>query len=240
MAISRFTAHEAIKVGVRPNRLTVTHLGAALPAESSSDGQVLQRLGLKSEEGTYPYFLTVSRLQEPHKGHDVFLHALPTILAVHPDVRFVIAGEGPLAHQLWNLAQRLGIHESVHLIGAIDEDSKGSLMRSCVAYVMLSRESRRPALFEGFGIAYIEAALAGRPSLAGASGGVADAVVHNGTGLVVDPISVQAAVDAALCLLANPEYANALGQAGRIRAENEFTWDQACERMECVLREALA
>jgi phosphatidylinositol alpha-1,6-mannosyltransferase len=240
MAISRFTASEAIKVGVPLDRLTVTHLGAALQAGSSSDGQVVERFGLASEQGRYPYFLTVSRLDEPHKGHDVFLQALPAILAVHPDVRYVIAGEGSRAHQLWDLARSLGIEEAVRMIGPIDEASKGSLMRECVAYVMLSRESRRPALFEGLGIAYLEAALAGRPSLAGASGGVQDAVVHKGTGLLVDPVSVQAVVDAALSLLASPEYANALGQAGRLRAESEFTWDQAVDRMERVLREAIA
>jgi phosphatidylinositol alpha-1,6-mannosyltransferase len=239
MAISRFTASEAIKVGVPPDRLTVTHLGAALPGKSPTDNRVLHRFGLRSVQGTCPYFLTVSRLEEPHKGHDVFLHALPAILDVHPDVRYVIAGEGPLAHQIWDLAQRLGIQEAVQMIGPIDELSKGSLMRGCVAYVMLSRESRRPALFEGFGITYLEAALAGRPSLAGASGGVPDVVVDGETGLVVDPLSIKTVAHAALCLLASPQYANALGRAGRLRAESEFTWDQAVKRMERVLREAL-
>jgi len=41
--------------------------------------------------------------------------------------------------------------------------------------------------FEGFGIVYLEANLAKKPVIAGDSGGVRDAVVHNLNGLVVDP-----------------------------------------------------
>ena len=40
--------------------------------------------------------------------------------------------------------------------------------------------------FEGFGIVYLEANLAKKPVIAGDSGGVRDAVVHNLNGLVVD------------------------------------------------------
>jgi phosphatidylinositol alpha-1,6-mannosyltransferase len=105
---------------------------------------------------------------------------------------------------------------------------------------MVSRESRRPALFEGFGIGYLEAALAGRPSLAGASGGVSDAVVHAETGLLVDPLSVEAVTAAALRLLEDPRLADSLGAAARARAERDFTWEVAIGRMERCLESVLA
>jgi phosphatidyl-myo-inositol dimannoside synthase len=239
MAISRFTAAEAEKIGIASDKIVVTPLGATLPPNLGADDEVLERLGLLRDSSTCPFFLTVSRLAEPHKGQDVFLRALPEILAQHPAVRYVIAGEGPLAPDLLQLATDLGVRHAVCMPGAITQAEKGALMRGCRAYVMLSRESRKPALFEGFGIAYLEAARAGRPSLAGDSGGVRDAVVHGRTGLVLNPLSAEAAADAAIRVLDDPSYADALGEAARERAESEFTWDAAVERMERVLLEAL-
>ena len=125
------------------------------------------------------------------------------------------------------------------MIGAVDDATKDALLASCRAFVMVSRESRRPALFEGFGIVYLEAALAGRPALAGASGGVPDAVVDEETGLLVDPLSVPAVTAAALRLLDDPELADSLGERARRRAERDFTWEVAVGRMERCLESVL-
>jgi phosphatidylinositol alpha-1,6-mannosyltransferase len=186
-----------------------------------------------------PFFLTVSRLTEPHKGHDVFLRAFPALLARHPDVRYVIAGEGELAGELSSLATRLGVRDAVRMPGAVDEPTKGALLAACRAFVMLSRESRRPALFEGFGIAFLEAAMAGRPSLAGASGGVADAVLDGQTGVLVDPLSVPAVIEGALRLLEDRAYADLLGERASARALRDYTWSAAVDRMERCLESLL-
>lgn len=235
MAISRFTAEEAGKLRVAGGRVAVTPPGASPPAHAPDMEAVLRRLGLLEEGRVLPYFLTVSRLDEPHKGHDVLVRALPRIVDRYPEVRYVIVGDGRLAPTVREMASAEGVADAVVMTGAVGEDEKGALMRSCLAYAMVSRAQRRPALFEGFGIAYLEAALAGRPSIAGASGGVADAVVDGETGLLVDPTSVEQIVDAALSLLDDPRRADALGAAGRRRAEIGFTWDAAVARMERVL-----
>jgi len=192
----------------------------------------LRELGLINGRQVDPFFLTVSRLDERHKGHEMFLRALPALLARHPNVRYVIAGEGELAAELSVLASRLGVQHAVRMPGAIDEGTKAALMGRCRAFVMLSRESRRPALFEGFGIVFIEAAMAARPSLAGNSGGVPDAVSDGETGLLVDPLSLPDVIRAALRLLEDPRYADALGARARDRALRDYTWSAAVERME--------
>jgi phosphatidyl-myo-inositol dimannoside synthase len=241
MAVSRFTASEAAKAGVPGDRIVVTPLGATPPALAPADTgrAVLQRLGLMSGDRPVPFFLTVSRLAEPHKGHDVFLRALPDILARFPALRYVIAGTGPRAGELRALAAGLGIDAAIVMPGAVDEETKAALMGACRAFVMLSRESRSPALFEGFGIAYIEAAMAGRPSLAGASGGVPDAVVDGETGVLVDPMSESQVVRGAMRLLEDPAFADLLGQRAHERALRDFTWSAAVERMERCLEAVL-
>ncbi len=239
MAVSRFTALEAGRAGFRPGRIVVTPNGAARPAAPGRAGEIVEALGLVSDGAVVPFFLTVSRLDEPHKGHDVFLRALPALRERHPDLLYVIAGHGPLAADLARLADELGVGPAVRMLGAVDEATKGALLTRCRAFVMVSRQSRRPALFEGFGIGYLEAALAGRPALAGASGGVPDAVVDEETGLLVDPLSVPAVTAAALRLLEHPKLADSLGERARRRAERDFTWEVAVGRMERCLESVL-
>ncbi len=235
VAISAFTAAEAAAAGIPPERVLVTPLGADLPAAGAADRALLERLGLVSGERVLPYLLTVARLWEGHKGQDMVIRALPALLRQHPDVRYVIAGEGPLAAELSGLAERLGVAHAVHLPGAVDEGAKGALLRSCRALVMVSREIRRPPLFEGFGIVYLEAALAGRPSVAGRSGGAPDAVIHGETGLLVDPLSLSEVTDATSRLLGDPGYADELGRRACERANADFTWDHAVARIERAL-----
>jgi phosphatidylinositol alpha-1,6-mannosyltransferase len=239
MAVSRFTASEAARAGIPRERIVVTPLGATPPANPNGADAVLRALGLISGKQVVPFFLTVSRLTERHKGHETFLRALPALLARCPDVRYVIAGEGALAGELSALAARLNVQHAVRMPGAVDERTKGALMANCRAFVMLSRELRRPALFEGFGIAFIEAAMAGRPALAGDSGGVPDSVLDGQTGVLVDPLSLPAVIEGALRLLEDPGYAKTLGERASARALREYTWSAAIERMERCMESVL-
>jgi phosphatidylinositol alpha-1,6-mannosyltransferase len=239
MAISRFTALEAGRAGIAPKRIVITAVGAGEPRGHERRREILERLGLIRGDAVVPFFLTVSRLDDPHKGHDVFLRCLPALLERHPDLVYVIAGQGLLAGQLSRLAEELGVGPAVRMLGAVDEVTKGALLAACRAFVMVSRESRHPALFEGFGIGYLEAALAGRPALGGASGGVPDAVLHEQTGLLVDPLSVPAVTAAARRLLEEPGLADALGERAELRARRDFTWEVAVERMERCLESVL-
>jgi phosphatidylinositol alpha-1,6-mannosyltransferase len=238
MAVSKFTALEAGRAGIDPRRTCVTPLGATRP--TTRDGMdILDALGLVRHGRVVPFFVTVSRIDEPHKGHDVFIRALPALRESQPDLEYVIAGEGKLAQSLYGLAVELGVAGAVRMLGLIDEATKDALLTGCRAFVMVSSESRKPALFEGFGIVYLEAALAGRPSLAGAAGGVGDAVVHEETGLMVDPLSVGEVTKAALRLLEDPQFADALGRRARARAQRDFTWEVAIARMERCLEAML-
>jgi phosphatidyl-myo-inositol dimannoside synthase len=166
----------------------------------------------------------MARLSESHKGQDNFIRTLPAILARHPQVRYVIAGDGPLRSHFERIAVAAGVKNAVVMTGKIDEVTKGCLVRNCRAFVMLSREAPAAAQFEGFGLVFLEAALAGRPSIAGASGGIPEVVVDGKTGVLVNPSSPIAIADAAISLLENPEFADQLGSQGRSRAQSEFTW----------------
>ena len=85
---------------------------------------------------------------------------------------------------------------------------------------------------EGFGIVFLEAAASGVPVVAGASGGVRDAVVHGETGLVVERPRDPHAVSAALArLLADVDLRRRMGHDARRRAVESFDYDVLAERL---------
>jgi phosphatidylinositol alpha-1,6-mannosyltransferase len=83
---------------------------------------------------------------------------------------------------------------------------------------------------EGFGIAFLEAGAAGKPVIAGTTGGTGEAIQEGVTGLRVDGENINAIAAAVINLLADPNKAQAMGERGRLRVESEFAWDSIVAR----------
>ena len=81
-----------------------------------------------------------------------------------------------------------------------------------------------PSHREGFGVACLEAMAHGRPVVASAVGGLLDLVVDGETGIHVPPGDVEALRRALERLLADPELRRQMGEAGRLRAAERFSW----------------
>ena len=89
---------------------------------------------------------------------------------------------------------------------------------------------------EGFGIVFSEAAACGVPQIAGQSGGSAEAVVDEVTGLVIDEPSNVAKVARAIdSLLSDKSRLQSMGIASRQRALAEFDYDVLTARLAAVL-----
>lgn len=109
-------------------------------------------------------------------------------------------------------------------------------MASADVFAMLCRERWMGLEQEGFGIVFLEASSCAVPVVAGHSGGSAEAVVDQRTGVVLDPPNDAQAVATALeRLLGDDSLRASLGRDGRRRAEQEFTHD----RLATLLHEEL-
>jgi glycosyltransferase involved in cell wall biosynthesis len=153
----------------------------------------------------------------PRKGHDTFLQAMPSILHHHPDAQVVLLGQGPLRDDVARQIRQMGLHKAVHLPG-FRKDLPDLL--PCLSVLV------HPATMEGLGIILLQAAASGVPIVASRAGGIPEAVLHERTGLLVPPGDPVRLAQAVIDLLATPDRARAMGEAGRARVIREFSVDR--------------
>ncbi|MFW6772733.1 glycosyltransferase family 4 protein [Nocardioides sp. CPCC 205120] len=183
-----------------------------------------------------PTVVTIARLRDWYKGHDVLLDALTRVRADVPDVLWAVIGDGRLRTDLEDRVERSGLTDNVVFLGrATDEERDRWLARASV-FAMPSRYPEGEVGGEGFGIVYLEAAVWGVPSLAGNVGAPTEVVEDGVTGRLVDPVDPAAVADALVQMLSEPEKTRAWGRAAQLRAREDYSW----ERVGSHLRSELA
>jgi phosphatidylinositol alpha-1,6-mannosyltransferase len=182
--------------------------------------------------------VTVSRLDDEYKGHDVMMEALPTIRRAVPNVRWVIVGDGTLRASLEQHAARKGLNEIVEFVGFVDDDARDRWLDRATVFVMPTREPGPGKAGEGFGIVFLEAAARGVPAVGGRVPGVIDAVEDGVSGILVDPGDPHAVAAATIRLLTDTELAMRIGRDAR-RRSGDFAWPSVAARVDGVLRAAI-
>ncbi|MGH9121861.1 MAG: glycosyltransferase family 4 protein [Acidimicrobiales bacterium] len=188
------------------------------------------RLGLPAGA---PLVVSVSRLV-PRKGMDTLIAASTLLSPRYPDLHVVIAGSGHDRARLERQVEHTGA--PVKLLGRVADADLPAVYACADLFVLCCRNRWAGLEQEGFGLVFLEAAAAGVPSVAGRSGGAADAVVHGETGLIVErPRDPKALAAAMTELLDDPDRAAAQGRAARLRAERDLSWDVVGEHLRKAL-----
>lgn len=176
----------------------------------------------------------ISRLV-PRKGFDVLLEAAATLKAEGRDVHVGIVGAGRDRRRLERLAWKRDA--PVTFLGRIPFADLPLAYGCGDVFAMLCRNRWAGLEQEGFGIVFLEAAAAGVPVVAGASGGVRDAVDDGVTGFVVDdPDDPEEVTKALRLLLDDDERRRRMGEAGRRRAVEAFAYDRLAAQLWDALR----
>ena len=192
---------------------------------------IRERYGL----GDRPIVVCVSRLW-PRKGQDMLIRALPLIRRRVPDAALLLVGGGPYQTRLQAMAEQLDVAEHVVLTGRVPWDELPAHFVAGDVFAMPCRTHGRGLDVEGLGIVYLEASASGLPVVAGNSGGAPEAVLPGVTGQVVDGRVLDELVDAVSGLLADPERAAAMGEAGRRWVSDNWQWDGIARRLETLLQ----
>jgi phosphatidyl-myo-inositol dimannoside synthase len=222
VVLGKHTRELAIAAGADASRLHSIPPGVDLP------------VSLRRERAAAPTVLTIGRLRERYKGHDMLVRALPLIRARVPGAQWVVVGDGPLRPELERLAAAHELDGHVRFLGEVSDAERDAWLDRAQVFAMPARVPPGGMGGEGFGIVFLEANAHGLPVVAGNVGGALDAVVHGETGLLVDPSDHTAVADAVSELLLDPGRAMALGRAGAARARS-FAWPTIAGRVEELL-----
>ena len=180
--------------------------------------------------------LGVGRLV-PRKGFDVLVEAAARLAPGRPDLVVVVAGVGRQGGSLARLAA--STRAPVRFLGRVAHEALPSLYGAADVFASPCRTRWAGMEQEGFGIVYLEAAAAGVPAVAGASGGAGEAVLDGETGIVVERPGDAASVASALAeLLDDPARRAGMGQAARRRVVAAFDYDVLADRLDKGMRDA--
>jgi glycosyltransferase involved in cell wall biosynthesis len=176
-----------------------------------------------------PYVLFLGRLDVYTKGLDLLLDEYELFARAHPDIRLVVAGDGPDAGRLQAaVARSAALTERVELVGRVAGKVKSDLLSGCLCVVMPSRH-------EGWPLVAMEAAACAKPVVGSTARGLSDAVVNGQTGILVDTTQRGALAEALGRVVDDADLRQRLGRAARERAA-QFTWDAVASQYEAFYR----
>jgi L-malate glycosyltransferase len=209
VAVSEAVREHLAAHGIRPRELAVIPNGLDLAAFSAGPPPPPDR----------PFTAAfLGRLTE-EKGVRVLLEAA-RLVPEAPEVRLLVAGDGPLRPAVEAEARREG--SRLEYLG--HQHDVRSIYHAADAVLM-------PSLSEGHPLTALEAMACGLPLVASRIGGLAEIVVEEETGLLVPPGDSAALADAVRGLASDRDRARALGAAGRRRVEAEYGVERMLERL---------
>jgi len=234
--VSQYTREKLITLGVPENRIVLVYPCAnddvvGVPVDQTQRDTLDERYHLQGKR----VVLSVGRLIE-RKGFDVGIMAMAIVQKDHPDVAYVIVGDGGYRDRLRALVERLQLQDCVQIIGSVTNEELAVWYSRSTCMLMPSRELENHDV-EGFGITFVEANAFGKPTIGGNSGGIPDAVIDGETGFLVNPTDVPMLTRALTTVLDNTAVAQRLGESGKKRTQEIFNWSvQAKKLEECITR----
>jgi phosphatidylinositol alpha-1,6-mannosyltransferase len=218
-------------------KVHVLHPGVDTARFVPHDQDAVARAALGWENRTV--VLTVGRLQK-RKGHDQMIRAVRLLKNSIPNVLYAIAGDGEERAALEQLVESEGLQTDVQFLGEIDDRRLIACYQQCDLFILPNRQVGQD--IEGFGMVLLEAQACGKPVIAGASGGTAEAMNAPATGLVVPCETAEAIAAPVTALLQDSPRREAMGRRGREWVTSNFDWSalagQAQKLFDSLARQA--
>jgi glycosyltransferase involved in cell wall biosynthesis len=221
VTVSHATRRELGGLGVPLDRIAVVHNGLdPAPAGGPAPGS--------------PSLVVLGRLV-PHKQVEHAVEVLARLRADRPGLTLTVVGDGYWGSRLRAHAAARGVAGAVRFAGHVDDVEKHRLLAGSWVHLC-------PSVKEGWGLAILEAAQHGVPTVAyAAAGGTVDSVLDGRTGLLAagGSADIDGLAAATARLLDDGPLRDRLGAAARIRAER-FTWADTTRHFRAVLASAAA
>ncbi|MBI5211709.1 MAG: glycosyltransferase [Elusimicrobia bacterium] len=215
---------DAIPVG--PEECRWARVDREYFAPATPEARRRSRLELAERFGVEPDLPWVGNLAAlvPHKDHDTLIAAAFLALRRNPDLRFIIAGDGPLQPELLGQIKRMDLIGKVWLVGRLDD-----AMPFLKSVDVLAHSSWG----EGMGSVLLEASSCKIPIAATTAGGIPEVIEDGRTGLLVPPRDPEALAGAVLRLVDDKGLAGALSTAARCGL-SKFSLANMASKMESI------
>jgi len=227
VANSKYTKDLAIQLGVQQDKITVINPGVD-PVEEL-DKKTLDKIDSLLKHKS-PRLITVSRFDK-RKNHEKVIMALRNLKQIYPNIVYICVGYGDEEENIKKLVAELGLQPQVMFFKDISNKLKNALVAKSNVFVMPSIVHKKSV--EGFGIAYVEAAQYGVPSIGGKDGGAADAIEHEKTGLICDGNEFDEVYSSINSMLENNKFLE-YGKAAKDNSA-KFKWNEIIEEYKKIL-----
>jgi phosphatidylinositol alpha-1,6-mannosyltransferase len=174
------------------------------------------------------WLLSVARLT-PHKGVDAAIRLVAELKSIYPDLGYMVVGRGEQRPVLEELCRKLRVDDRVRFLADVPDEDLPAIYNCAEVYLGLSRLMEHRV--EGFGISLVEASATAIPVLATRTGGIADAVRHEETGLLIDADQPDQLAAAVRRLLDDRDLATRLGTQGRRAVERYYNWGRVAAEL---------
>jgi len=227
IANSEYTKNLAINNGVNKDKVIVINPGVDPVQELNKKSLEKVESLLKTKS---PRLITVSRFDK-RKNHEKIVMALRNLKQIYPDIVYICIGYGDEEENIKNLVKELNLSSQVMFFKDISSELKNSLIAKSNIFVMPSIIHKTSV--EGFGIAYVEAAQYGIPSLGGKDGGASDAISHDKTGLICDGNNLDDIYSSLNSMIENKKY-HVFGKNAK-EYVSKFQWEKIIEEYKKIL-----
>ena len=218
IANSEYTKNLAINNGVNRDKVIVINPGVGIVEELNKKSleKVESLLKIKT-----PRLITVSRFDK-RKNHEKIVMALRNLKQIYPDIVYICIGYGDEEKNIKSLVEELNLSTQVMFFKNISDNLKNALVAKSDIFIMPSVIHKTSV--EGFGIAYVEAAQYGIPSIGGKDGGASDAIDHNKTGMICDGNNLDEIYASLNSMIENKRYLE-LGKNAK-EYVSKFNWEK--------------
>ena len=218
IANSEYTKSLAINNGV--NRELVKVINPGINSAKELDKHSLEKVESLFKIKT-PRLITVSRFDK-RKNHEKVIMALRNLKQIYPDIVYICIGYGDEEKNIKSLVEELNLNTQVMFFKDISDNLKNALVAKSDIFIMPSVIHKTSV--EGFGIAYVEAAQYGIPSIGGKDGGASDAIEHNKTGMICDGNNLDEIYASLNSMIENKRYLE-LGKNAK-EYVSKFNWEK--------------
>jgi glycosyltransferase involved in cell wall biosynthesis len=218
--------------GISENKITVIGVGTDIDQLAQANPSNFKK---KYHLNGYPLVVFFGQ-QGGHKGIDTLIKSMPIVWSKISSARLVIAGaKTDYSEQIEQLLSQFPSkqRDKILLLTQFSDNEKPEIIAAADVFAS-------PSGYESFGITYLEAWACGKPVIGTRSGAIPHVIKENWDGLLVNYQDEQELAGAILELLSDKNFAKRLGQNGKKKVKDRFTWKIVASKFRQVYKKAIA